>query len=172
MVQPNEEDGVTGEPKTAYVVTQGEYSDYSIIGVFLTREEAEAFTGGYDRDDPCGWYGIEEYPIGGPEGVRIRTVYWCRINLKDGQIPRTGESVQLFDSSERATTIRGPNYDWEIIVESAVSKDHAIKVAIEARQKWLREKTPVPEKPLGLSAMDALVAQHIKSVLGIQQPKE
>jgi hypothetical protein len=48
---------------TAYIVTQGEYSDYKIVAVFSTRELAEAFLRVYDSQGTYDSADIEEHEI-------------------------------------------------------------------------------------------------------------
>lgn len=48
---------------TIYVVTRGSYSDYQIVGVFSTKEKAEAFTEFYPKTGYNGLNDIEEYEL-------------------------------------------------------------------------------------------------------------
>ena len=60
---------------TAYVVTQGSFSDYSIVKVFLDKEKAERFVDIYSRgsyDDPR----IEEHEIEERDTTSLYQVYF------------------------------------------------------------------------------------------------
>lgn len=63
----------TDKPKTAYVVTSGEYSDYRVDGVFSDKEKADSFvTKAEDRT-------IEQYNIDDEE--QLREENWYRIDV-------------------------------------------------------------------------------------------
>ena len=81
-------------PTTAYVVTQGAYSDYQIVDVFLDKALAERFVaemqkGASDYADP---YEIEEWKITSAVEERV-PVTVVKYSQQDG----------LFESTE---------YDW------------------------------------------------------------
>ena len=65
---------------TISAVTEGEYSDYSIRGIFSTRELAQAFVDGRGGDDIQEW-GVDEYA-----GWNKRTHFRCTINRDTGAI--------------------------------------------------------------------------------------
>lgn len=70
--------------KTAYVVTQGEYSDYSIVGVFTKKCVADKAAKLFGGD-------VEEYPM----NTSMPKVYqwFCRVKTKTGEV----ESVESWD---------------------------------------------------------------------------
>ena len=67
---------------TIYVVTQGNYSDYSIVGVFSSKEEAQRVV---ELENNNSWDDakIEEYELNDPSLSRVR----IRVDMhKDGTV--------------------------------------------------------------------------------------
>ena len=136
---------------TIYVVTAGEYSDYGICAMFSRREDAERYIelhGGKCRSDVNRYadYSIEEYGLDEHRGAEWVSVYSTEISMGTGDIRRRDESqvlstdlfarksrVDVFDHSSDCRYHTARAY-------SGVSQDHADKLAVEARQKYLREK--------------------------------
>lgn len=120
--------------KTAYVITSGRYSDYSINSVFSTRDKAEKFIadnpnqGRYDKLE------IEEWEIDELEGHTPKTVWFCNLTKSTGDVTRTWEGEQ--SCSKRYTEIGSNQYN--VWAHSSVSAEHAQKLAIEKRQEYLR----------------------------------
>ena len=67
-----------------YIITQGEYSDYSIKACFSTREKAEEYLKIVEKTvkDWEDWYRIEEYPL--DTGSEIVNFIMMRMELKVG----------------------------------------------------------------------------------------
>lgn len=124
-----------------FIVTTGEYSDYHICEVFTTREAAESFlpkAGGIEPE-------IEEYEADAVDTFEERDSWNASVDMEDGKITRACKAGKdLVRSSDRGAS-EVYNDDWigrpvYAMSTSYVSKEHAIKLAVEARQKWLREK--------------------------------
>jgi hypothetical protein len=128
-----------------YIVTDGEYSDYHIVGVFSTREIAESVLRACYAD------GVEEHEVDSKIvlDAEFGPIYTVEILLEEGKInkhftctgTRSRTSAEIFhvpyasfinclgcliEESER------------LIVRSPFSSEHAEKIAVESRQKWLR----------------------------------
>ena len=71
------------EPKTAYVVTSGEYSDYHIDGVFSDEEKANFFA---DKNSDRG---VEKYDI--DDEQMLRQENWYEVKIYIGQSLETKE---------------------------------------------------------------------------------
>lgn len=114
-----------------YLVTDGDYSDYHIKAIFSTRELAEAYKA---KRAPDGY--IEEYELDTASSEVLRTCYACHIWIEDG-------SIREWSFQEWALpTTRARNVAIGSVGASAysyVSPKHARKLAIEARQAYLRE---------------------------------
>jgi hypothetical protein len=65
-----------------YVVTKGCYSDYHIVGIFSTRESAQACTSS-ESDEFSSQ--IEEWELDTLAGAKLQTLYKVDINLKTGE---------------------------------------------------------------------------------------
>jgi hypothetical protein len=119
-----------------YVVTAGCYSDYRIEGIFSTSEKAERFKAELDNDAND----VEEWELDELQEHAQRTVWTVDLD-SDGNVvgeitnrkslvaPRFSESY-----SRAVAAWNGVRYSGC----SAVSEDHALKVAAEARQAHLR----------------------------------
>jgi len=129
---------------TAYVVTSGEYSDYGICAIFSTREKAERYAKERGTDNP-----IEEYLIDEDDELISRAIFEVVMELTSGNVIDKGQSNRLANPNERnletrLVDLRDFNYGatgGKITVQSAsfVSPDHAVKLAAEFRQNYLRE---------------------------------
>lgn len=150
-----------------YLVTSGCYSDYGVVGAFSTKELAETFLNG--AEDKGYGYRIEDYDLdnqtecirryweccilldsstrtdcfiyGEPGPFLAGAIYNERSDVRvapvDVRVQEPQPAVSTLychfgkDSSEQLRCI------WRC---SYVSKEHAQKLAVEARQKWLREQ--------------------------------
>lgn len=142
-----------------YVVTTGSYSDYSIEGVFSSREKAEAHMGG----KPDQFNNIEEYELD-TLPVTVWGHRWDAHLLRDGtETNNMGGPVREHDTQSflvECSNIKESSYLWTN--RTAIKKEqhdynrehnqrpwfqgisyksysHAVKLAVELRQKTLRE---------------------------------
>lgn len=123
-----------------YVVSSGEYSDYQIRGIFSTFEKACEFveTGKRDstHDGGNAWkyehVEIEEHGLDEPI-ENVHAVYSAHISLKDGALVRE-HARNEWGTPESNSWVYGD----EAGGKSCKSSAHALKLAAEARQKWLR----------------------------------
>lgn len=125
-----------------YVVFDGQYSDRYVFGIFSTKEKAAEV----GSDD------IEEHELDTLVGHSVGPVYKTRICLDDGEV-MNDEPPSWYKGEGTETSIRHRakavvNYSpWlfdgerrdSFVVRSPISYEHAIKVAVESRQKWIRE---------------------------------
>lgn len=85
--------------QTAYVVTEGSYSDYHIVRVYLDGDEAQRFVDAYNDTltrrykFTCNGYFIEEFTIGGDRAEMDGPIW-------EGRCECTNESVDSFDVHE------------------------------------------------------------------------
>lgn len=130
-----------------YVITEGEYSDYRIVGVTLDRKAAERYCKNVKRAS-VGWEDvprIEEYELDAfGDGSQWHRIYWCYINKEDGRIDEDREGSYR-STQEPDDPHESPYNARHIIAESTKSQAHARKLAVEARQAWLRKQTEVTE---------------------------
>ena len=132
---------------TVYVVTSGSYSDYGIRAIFSTQELAQAYI---DKANAAETYWasdttIEEWPLDGEAEAKLFTRWKVGMLLDDGSVKEGPCESQEFGHPESKIEQYGntsPCYANRPIVRvvSVKSAQHALKMAAEARQKWLREK--------------------------------
>nr|WP_296955237.1 hypothetical protein [uncultured Mediterraneibacter sp.] len=96
-----------------YIVTEGEYSDYHIVGVFATREAAEKYCavhGNYSvYGDPIN---IEEYELQDGSNIQCDKVYrYIKFELQD---------VFKLDSSDEIFV----KIDYSVVYEIGLSAKH------------------------------------------------
>ena len=129
--------------KKVYVVTTGEYSDYSICTIFSTMEKAEQYTKYFNKDADYTGYDIEEYELDPVSD----TVYRENKRLYAVQMWKDGEIRQAYITNP---SYHNPGFEFEpygnigikarpddsIILCSycwAKSEEHAIKITNEKR---------------------------------------
>lgn len=137
-----------------FVVTTGAYSDYGISSIFSTREKAQSWIDKHHS----GEYRIEEYELDECASHVVLTRHEVDIDLESGDIictrshPWVGPNVR----SEKSTIVdfrgTGRSSSWPSFgrllgkVTSYVSADHALKLAAECRQEWLRNKIELTDE--------------------------
>lgn len=112
--------------KKIYIVTSGEYSDYSIEAVFSTKNKAES----YIQQHGTG-YRIEKYDL--DEEVEKKTQIWSvTFNLKDKSLEIASPTMYKIDKYKDTCIVRECGFDSyiEFIVESD-NMDRAVKIARE-----------------------------------------
>lgn len=97
------------EPKTAYVVTSGGYSDYHIDGVFSEKEKADFFA---DKD---GDRSVEEYDIDDEQMLRQENWYDVKIYV--------GESLETRDVSVQKLSYDSENKIFDAVMFSKPEGD-------------------------------------------------
>ena len=122
---------------TCYAITRGEYSDYTVLAVFTTRELAEAELPKYHRGKH-GTAQIEELPLnpeipGPPPGMQG---YFCAEN-DDGSIWGRRVSCDEMPAADQIgvlnrQVVTEPWFRaWHNMYVWARDEDHAIKIAAE-----------------------------------------
>lgn len=119
----------TDKPKTAYVVTSGEYSDYRVDGVFSDKEKADSFA--KKAEDRT----IEKYNIDDEE--QLRKEYWYEISIridnsskaKNVSVNDLSQSGQFFDAVRfRSGEGIGSSFYFYL---KAIDRDKAKAIALE-----------------------------------------
>mgnify|MGYP006959801146 FL=1 len=98
------------EPKTAYVVTSGEYSDYHIDGVFSDKKKAEFYA---DKDEDRS---IEEYDIDDEQMLRQENWYEVKIYV--------GESLEPKDFFVLKLSYNAGNKPFDAVMFSKTGDDN------------------------------------------------
>lgn len=129
-----------------YLLTDGCYSDFHVVGVFSTKARAdEAMANLRARTDGRGGgdEDVEEYELDALVGFRRGPVYTATIEEESGEVHETGWGGQEGFRHPEAAAVSRPG-GGRIYVTSPLSIDHATKVAIEKRQEWLRKRGMEP----------------------------
>ncbi len=125
-----------------FVVTEGQYSGYHIVGVFSSREKAAERCPAAASE--IGSASIEEWELDtvDDEGF-LQAVYGCDIDIATGRI----ETYGIPEPQEPCDVQFHPK-DWSEVYEnehykriqarSVISYEHAMKLATEGRQNFLR----------------------------------
>jgi hypothetical protein len=141
-----------------YLVWSGEYSSKDVEGVFSTREAAEAFAAEVDKQDGSSY--VEEKDLDGRAGERVLPQWTTFIGCESGATtaPEVRCSLPSRAFPEAGTYRVDHRIIWGfarkypqisdsepvICARSDVSADHALKLAVEKRQEWLRTRDLQP----------------------------
>lgn len=140
-----------------FVVTNGQYSNYRIVGVFSSRDKASELCPAAAGEETSAV--IEEWELDQlDEKGFLQAVYWTEIGAKTGTID--SESTGIYSppaefkphrwSEVRLYKLEG--YPDKIYAHSVVSQEHARKLAIEAHQKYIRGEAFESEEPEEISS--------------------
>lgn len=135
------------EIEEVYIVTKGDYSDYSIYGVFLDKELAEEFAAQISNDSDSGYVRTDKIKkeLSFPKGFRgyrvemdiegNSTVYLeeMRENLENNSYEEIGFTNYPVDESWTKTGI----YNFYVLTDKG--KEGAIKIANERRIQMIAE---------------------------------
>ena len=120
--------------QSVFVLSYGCYSDETIFGIFSTKEAAKEVVaksdGGYEWNDPI------EFTLDEHVGAFCANGYHVVIDLVTGEAWRRFESREFFPSGGTLVSV----HENAAFVCSPESYEHATKVAVEQRQRWLREQ--------------------------------
>ncbi len=132
-----------------YVLTRGEYSDYRVFGVFSSPGAIEAFRANLHEDRRGDFNDPEEFEVDGCLMLEYRPRWRAVIELEGGEILGTyDQGISLTHPSEvvaRETYAFIPGHPGRYVpaleASSPISREHAVKVATEKRQEWLRTRS-------------------------------
>lgn len=129
-----------------YIVTAGEYSDYHIVGVYSSKENAKMVKNKINKNSDWDWADIEVWQVdrGIEELKKHKSIYYVELN-KRGDVIEVEKcwddfafrGVDVFESSISGNL---HTYVW------ANTKEEAVKIASERRTKYLVEKEEKDKK--------------------------
>lgn len=124
---------------SVWMVTEGEYSDYRVVGVFSTEERAKKFVATFPRDSRWFTHGqdIEEVPLD-PALDQVNAgmlVYFVRMS-------RDGVASDVEHVSPRFTEPTYLNWGWDVrgnlyMSVWATDPTHAVKIVNEYRAQLI-----------------------------------
>ena len=132
-----------------YLVTSGSYSDYSVVGVFSSRENAVEFMSRVGEGDYNNWNDVDEMDLDAtlPQ-IRAGLTPWFVEMHRDGKTDRierkelsdygsTSEGAGIWRRSQ-APAFRGQGLDDLLHANVfASSAEHAVKIANEYRTQMI-----------------------------------
>lgn len=130
------------EEKKVYIVTSGSYSAYGIRAVFSTREAADEYCKNHNAGNKYSDEAdVEVWPLNAELQARWLDIFHTSIeiesgNLTGGWFDRDFVNPANVKAEPREYTIIGRARS--IAVKSPYSQEHANKLAVEARQHYLR----------------------------------
>jgi len=120
-----------------FVVTAGYYSDFHIVAVRATREEAEAIRVHLVRefDDSAK---VEEYALDGPPNAE-NGLFWWRIYVTTAHDEVSAELTSEPMGVEFVNTVEGRRFPFAWAQGSVMARDHqhALKIASEKRAELI-----------------------------------
>ncbi len=138
------------ESKKAYVITQGDYSDYGIVAVFSTRELADAYCSRMNATRKHELAEVEEWLLDPLDSETIRDGKYLRVLMdRDGNTSKVTEETFPFPDPITHVHFRNITLEGEGLPNRAhpkatiaVSgwfrdKKHCVKVANEKRSQLL-----------------------------------
>lgn len=131
------------EKREIYIITVGEYSDYHIDACFLDKEKAERYLEQAKLVNCYDGARLEVYILNEGQEKVVRKYWSSKIDVLTGKITENEETFyEWADQSERGEYTNfeklGTYIPTELYSNSYISSEHANKLAIEARQNFLR----------------------------------
>ena len=134
-----------------YAVNTGCYSDYRIVGIYSTKSKAEEYMEKCRNSDACwskDFNDIEVFIL--DQGLQERefTRYSVGVFVDTGEVKEDyAQNYWGLPQNKVTQTAKIPCYRNRLMIraESFKSKAHAIKLAVEARQAYLRKQTEPEE---------------------------
>lgn len=111
-----------------YIVTSGEYSDYTIEVVFSTRKKAKEYVDAYGSD-----YRIEEYPVDDTPVEKKESIWLVSVNWETGKVISANPKDYSEYYADKEGTVQYKKFCGEYldIVLMSDSMTRAKKVASE-----------------------------------------
>lgn len=120
---------------TIYVLTEGDYSDYHIIGVYSTKELAEKAKFVYPNSE------IEEYSLDNvsqyPPGMRA----WF-VNIENGKLNYTGQINPDTGVPSEHSYDYGENDSYNVYCW-ATDEEHAQKIALDKYHQYQAQQAGI-----------------------------
>ena len=125
-----------------YLVSEGEYSDYSIVGAFSTEEKAQALVDVINAR-PYSTARIEIYHLDSVQLKPGHQVYHIWMN-SEGNTPWEVFIGYVENGTEARTEFRfsrqAPQGTYLVVTRYVETPEHAVKIANELRTQWLAQR--------------------------------
>lgn len=132
-----------------YIVTDGEYSDYRVVGVFDEKQKAQAMVDLYDCNEL-----IEEFALNKLYAPEENGLYLFKVWFKDdGEVTKVKAEMDTMTAIDTLYLLRSKdqeayyyNYSAGYTTMWARDKEHAIKTYSERRAFLIAENKYIPGK--------------------------
>src|SRR3954470_24672998 len=112
-----------------YIAFEGEYSARGVVAVFSDKTKAEECSGD-----------VEEHELDELAAHTMRPVYEVRLRISGGDVVASVKRMEFGPPNYcRSETIARMTNQPVAMGQSSTSESHALKLAAEARQAFLRE---------------------------------
>jgi hypothetical protein len=123
--------------QTAYVLTEGDYSDYHIIGVYSTKELAEEVKTLWPDSD------VESFPLDNIPEHPPGMCFWT--GRAEAPIGAEATKQQVYKTAPGQASLKGEDVSYRNIVVFyvgfwAVDEDHAFKILQDKYHQHMAEK--------------------------------
>ena len=120
--------------KRIYLVTDGDYSDYSVLAVFSTEEKAEEFLKATGDTDLGTSARVEEMPLDSDEAK-----HWKRqVRMtRDGEALYVGSMFVSEQSESTGAELEYQQVEYGQVAVNAKGKEGAVKAANEIRAQLI-----------------------------------
>jgi hypothetical protein len=135
------------EPKTIYVVTEGDYSDFHIVGVFDDKARAETLVSLIEDSS------VEEWPLNPPfefdarahAGMTLwRVACYLETWVRPSFVEWNASQVNPLENTAGAWTPDPPDQsEYGHIFVWARDKKHALKIAQDKRAEFLADQAGI-----------------------------
>jgi hypothetical protein len=146
-VQGNGEEGEKmSDPKTIYVVTEGDYSDFHIVGVFDDKARAETLSSLIEDSS------VEEWPLNPPfefdarvhAGMTLwRVACYLETWVRPSFVKWHASQKNPLEATAGAWTPEFLDPEYGHIFVWARDGDHALKIAQDKRAQFLAEQAGI-----------------------------
>ena len=124
-----------------YLLTAGKYSEYHVVAIFSTLEQAETMKRWYNEGrDEYDQARIDERPLNPTIPIAYRDLWWVEIKLADGEITNARMLPRYYTASDVIEGGVEKAWDYKTFLGVqcfAKDQEHAIKIAGERRKEHL-----------------------------------
>lgn len=150
-------DRVGAEPGRVWVIEQGSYSDYRVVGVYSTRKDAARIAKKMNASHPYEKATVSEWPLNpGVDALNQGLSRFFVLMLRDGSVETQREDDSGWKSGELASSFwiwertKAPAYRGKGIPDAlnatvwARDMEHAVKITNDTRLLMIAEGTWKP----------------------------